>query len=117
MGEMNEFREPAYGQPEPLPRWGRNQVLGSLVLDAFRISITPGFRFRKNNDIILPDDLADQIDQLRKEIGAYEGCEAVSLARIGSLAEDIGGYVDGNPVFMSRVDTKTDVLQLLICKY
>jgi hypothetical protein len=113
MGEMNEFHEPVsmYApintsdiiEAEKLWVGEDTRPLG---LDTFEIRTVPASSVLKRGDkIMLSSELFDQVDRLKREIEAYEGCQAVLVAHVDSL--------EPTP----NVDIKIDMFQLLVCKY
>lgn len=113
MGEMNEFQEPT---PMYAPiktsdiRKAVKLWVGEgtrpLALDAFEIRIVPASNMLKRGDkIMMSSELFDQVERLRREIEAYEGCQAVLVAHVDLLTSTPDD------------DIKTDMFQLLVCKY
>lgn len=113
MGEMNEFHElaPMYAPIKTSDiRKAENLWVGEdarpLALDTFEIRIVPASGMLKRGEkIMLSSELFNQVEQLRREIEAYEGCQAVLVAHVDSLTSTSG------------VDIKFDMFQLLVCKY
>ena len=78
-----------------------------LALDVFEIRIEPGI-LKVEDEIILPGNLLAQVESLRREIEeAYEGCQTGLVPHVDSLTS----------TSTSNINMKTDVLQLLVCKY
>lgn len=119
MGGMNEFHEPVpmyapvktSDSREAGKLWvgedTRPLALDTrlLALDTFEIRTVPASGMLKRGDkIMLSSELFDQVERLKREIEAYEGCRAVLVAHVDSLTPT------------PDVDIKTDMFQLLVCK-